>query len=64
MKRALIEINNSLNGLNCILKKAEDRVSNTEETLTEFIQSKEQREKNYKKNLKTSGTFKISNSII
>lgn len=43
MKRTIIEMNNSLNGLNTILKKAEDRLNNIKEKLTEFIQCEEQR---------------------
>lgn len=58
-------MNNSLEGLNSILKKAEDRLSNFEEKLTEFIQYEEQREKNGKKQQpRTSVTYETSNSII
>lgn len=40
-------MNNSLDGLNSSLKKAEDRLSNIEDKLTEFIQCEEQREKKW-----------------
>lgn len=38
-------MNNSLDELNSSLKKAEDRLSNFEDKLMEFIQCEEQREK-------------------
>lgn len=64
LKRTVMEMNNSLDGLSSISEKAEDRFSTFEEKLTEFIQCEEQREKTEKKNPRTLGTYEASNSII